>query len=82
MATNNDNRGRSGGGTRNGNDTSDGGMSVREAGHRGGEATSASHGREFYEDIGHKGGEKGGQRVSELVEKGKQAEGGRGTDDR
>ena len=54
-----------------------GDMSVREAGHKGGEATSATHGREFYEDIGHKGGEKGGQRVSELIEKGKQAEGGR-----
>ena len=82
MATNNDNRSQAGGGTGHGNDASGGGMSVREAGHRGGEATSASHGREFYEDIGHQGGEKGGQRVSELVEKGKQAEGGRGNDNR
>ena len=61
---------------------SQGGMSVREAGQRGGEATSASHDRAFYEEIGHKGGEKGGQPVSELVEKGRQAEGGRGDDNR
>jgi general stress protein YciG len=49
-------------------------MSVNEAGRRGGEATSKTHGREFYEEIGHKGGEKGGQRVRELIEEGKQAE--------
>lgn len=53
-----------------------GSMSVREAGKKGGEATSATHDRSFYEEIGHKGGEKGGQRVSELIEKGKQNEGG------
>ena len=82
MTTNNDNRGQFGSGTRNNDNASAGGMSVREAGRRGGEATSASHGHEFYEDIGQKGGEKGGQRVSELVEKGKQAEGGRGNDNR
>ena len=67
----NNNRGESG---------RDGSMSVREAGQRGGEATSATHGREFYEEIGQQGGEKGGQRVSELIEKGKQAEGGRNDD--
>lgn len=60
--------------------SSEGSMSVREAGHKGGEATSRTHGHEFYEEIGHKGGEKGGQRVSELVEKGKQAEGRGGSD--
>jgi len=47
-------------------------MTVREAGlrggHKGGEATSRSHGREFYEEIGHKGG----QKVRELIQKGKQ----------
>jgi general stress protein YciG len=54
-------------------------MSVSEAGKKGGEATSATHDREFYQDIGHKGGEaggqKGGQRVRELIEEGKKSEG-------
>ena len=59
-----------------------GGMSVREAGQRGGEATSASHGHAFYEAIGQKGGEKGGRRVSELVGQGRQAETGHGNDNR
>jgi uncharacterized protein len=53
-------------------------MTVREAGHKGGEETAKTHGREFYEEIGHKGGEKGGhkggQKVKELIEKGKEAE--------
>jgi general stress protein YciG len=44
-------------------------MTVREAGRRGGEATSVKYGREFYEAIG----KKGGQRVRELVEQGKRA---------
>ncbi|MFC0709818.1 KGG domain-containing protein [Azorhizophilus paspali] len=52
--------------------------SVSEAGRKGGEATSATHDREFYEEIGHKGGEaggkKGGQRVRELIEEGKRRE--------
>jgi len=56
-----------------------GDMSVSEAGRKGGQATSATHDREFYEEIGHKGGEaggkKGGQRVRELIEEGKKAEG-------
>jgi len=30
-------------------------MTVEEAGHIGGERTSETHGREFYEGIGHKG---------------------------
>ncbi len=55
-----------------------GGMTVREAGHKGGEETAKTHGKEFYEEIGHKGGEKGGhkggQKVKELIEKGKEAE--------
>jgi general stress protein YciG len=44
-------------------------MTVREAGRRGGEATSGKYGRTFYEEIGRKGG----QRVRELVEQGKRA---------
>ncbi len=55
-----------------------GGMTVKEAGHKGGEKTAETHGKEFYEEIGHKGGEKGGheggQKVKELIEKGKEAE--------
>lgn len=34
-----------------------GGMSVREAGRRGGERVKAKYGSEFYEAIGRKGGE-------------------------
>jgi general stress protein YciG len=49
-----------------------------KGGHKGGEATAKTHGPEFYKEIGHKGGEaggkKGGQRVKELVEEGKEAE--------
>jgi hypothetical protein len=48
-----------------------GGMSVRDAGRKGGMSTSRSHDRKFYEMIGHKGGMKGGQRVRELIEKGR-----------
>lgn len=51
-----------------------GGMSVRDAGRKGGEATSKSHDHRFYEEIGHKGGVKGGHRVRELIQKGKEAE--------
>lgn len=55
-----------------------GDMSVREAGHLGGERTAETHDHEFYAEIGHKGGEiggkKGGERVKELIEEGKQAE--------
>jgi general stress protein YciG len=49
-------------------------ITVEEAGKRGGEATSESHGSEFYSDIGHKGGAKGGPRVKELIEEGKEHE--------
>ena len=44
-------------------------MSVGEAGRKGGETTSEKYGPEFYEKIGHKGG----QRVRELIERGKKA---------
>jgi hypothetical protein len=37
--------------------TTGGGMSVREAGRRGGESVKAKYGSEFYEAIGRKGGE-------------------------
>jgi hypothetical protein len=49
-----------------------GNISVREAGRKGGLATSRTHGHEFYESIGHKGGSKGGQRVRELIARGKE----------
>lgn len=52
-----------------------GDMSVREAGQKGGNRTSETHGHEFYSEIGHKGGEVGGQKVKRLIDKGKQAEG-------
>jgi hypothetical protein len=51
-----------------------GSMTVEEAGRKGGEKVAAERGHEFYEEIGHKGGTKGGQRVRELIEKGKAAE--------
>ncbi|MFA7253612.1 MAG: Em GEA1 (EM1) [Patescibacteria group bacterium] len=56
------------------NNNEKGNITVREAGHRGGEATKKTHGHEFYEEIGHKGGQKGGPRVRELIEEGKEAE--------
>jgi general stress protein YciG len=49
-------------------------MTVREAGHKGGEKVARERGHEVYEEIGHKGGQKGGQRVRELIEKGKESE--------
>jgi uncharacterized protein len=66
-----------------------GGMTVREAGRKGGRSTKARHGPEFYQSIGRKGGEttkrvygpefyerighKGGQRVRQLVARGRKA---------
>ena len=66
---------------------SKGGMTVREAGRKGGEKVRDQRGHEFYEEIGRKGGEavrdarghefyeeighKGGQKVRELIEAGK-----------
>ncbi len=44
-------------------------MTVAEAGRRGGRRTAETHGHEFYESIGHKGG----QKVKELIEAGKKA---------
>ena len=65
-------------------------MSVRDAGRKGGRATRARYGPEFFAEIGHKGGKavsqrypsehfreigrKGGRRVAELVERAKQLE--------
>lgn len=55
----------------------DQGMSREAAGQKGGEATSATHGKEFYEDIGHKGGQESSgnfandpERASEAGKKG------------
>lgn len=60
-----------------------GGMTVAEAGRKGGEKTAQTHGHEFYQEIGRKGGEavkekygpefyseigrKGGEKVQEEV---------------
>jgi general stress protein YciG len=53
-------------------------MSVEEAGRRGGQRTAATHGEEFYSEIGRKGGKiggpKGGQRVRRLIQEGKEHE--------
>jgi general stress protein YciG len=65
-------------------------MSVRDAGRKGGRATRARYGPEFFAEIGQKGGKavsqrypsehfqeigrKGGRRVAELVERAKQLE--------
>lgn len=53
------------------NNNRSGNMSVREAGQRGGKRTSETHGRDFYENIGGMGG----QKVKDLIEKGKRREG-------
>jgi len=44
-------------------------MSVSEAGKRGGEKTAETHGHEFYEEIGRKGGEIGGQKGGEATKR-------------
>ncbi len=49
------------------------GMTVSEAGRKGGIAVRDERGHAFYEEIG----KKGGQRVRELIEEGKQTEGER-----
>jgi general stress protein YciG len=50
-----------------------GSMTVVEAGKRGGEKTARTHDHEFYREIGHKGGKKGGKVVRELTEEGQRA---------
>jgi uncharacterized protein len=66
-----------------------GGMTVKEAGRRGGRTTKARHGPDFYQAIGRKGGEttksrhgpkfyekigrKGGNRVRQLVARGRRS---------
>lgn len=49
-------------------------MTVKEAGRKGGETTAEEKGEEFYKEIGQKGGKKGGPRVRELIEEGKEHE--------
>jgi general stress protein YciG len=59
-------------------DEKKGKMTVQEAGRRGGLKTSATHGEEFYSEIGRKGGKigwlKGGQRVRKLIKEGREHE--------
>jgi general stress protein YciG len=40
-------------------------ITVQEAGRKGGTRTSQTHGREFYQEIGHRGGQKGGTTTSQ-----------------
>ena len=47
--------------------TRKGGMTVAEAGRRGGTKVAAERGHAFYEEIGKKGGELGGRRGGETV---------------
>jgi general stress protein YciG len=44
----------------------------KEIGRKGGSTTWKTHGKEFYQKIGKMGGEKGGSRVRELTQKGKE----------
>ncbi len=46
-----------------------GAMTVQEAGRKGGKTTAKKYGPEFYEEIGHKGG----QKVKRLINRGKKA---------
>ena len=70
-----------------GDSAPNGGMSVREAGRKGGKTTRARYGPEFFQEIGQKGGRavserysnehfreigrKGGRRVAELIARAK-----------
>ncbi len=57
---------------------SSGGMSVREAGRRGGKQTATTHGRQFYQEIGRKGGEavsKDREHMAQIGRKGGEARG-------
>lgn len=47
------------------NDESNKTMTAEEMGRKGGEATAATHGREFYQEIGHKGGEARAEQMRE-----------------
>ena len=47
-------------------------ITVREAGRKGGLRTSETHGHDFYQAIGHKGGLKGGPKVRDLIQAGKE----------
>ena len=49
-------------------ETRKGKMTVEQAGRKGGQKTSETHGPEFYSEIGHKGG----QKVKRLIEEGKE----------
>lgn len=46
-------------------ETEERGMTVKEAGRRGGKKTAERHGHEFYQEIGRLGGSKGGKTTSE-----------------
>lgn len=48
-------------------------MSVNEAGKKGGDATSASHDKEFYQEIGSKGGQNSGGNFANDREKAAEA---------
>ena len=48
-------------------------MTVKEAGRKGGQRTAQTHGHDFYQNIGRKGGQKGGPKVRSLIEAGKKA---------
>lgn len=48
-------------------------MTVGEAGRKGGQRTARTHGHDFYQNIGHKGGVKGGPKVRDLINAGKKA---------
>jgi general stress protein YciG len=47
---------------------SDSKMTAEEMGRKGGEATAATHGKEFYREIGHKGGEKRAEQMRKAEE--------------
>lgn len=48
-------------------------VTVKDAGRKGGLRTAETHGHKFYEEIGRKGGAKGGPKVKQLIEAGKKA---------
>jgi uncharacterized protein len=50
------------------------GMTAKEVGRKGGQSTAKTNNHKFYEEIGHKGGPKGGSRARELIQKGKESE--------